>query len=55
MLKWALFFLALAIVAALAQTAGVDALGLAAARVLCIAALALFVFCVGVGGTRRRT
>ncbi len=55
MLKWALLFLALAIAAALAGRTGLDGPFLAAAKVLCFAALALFVVFVGVGGAARRT
>jgi len=54
MLKWALFFLAMAIAAAFAGTAPLDAPTLGAAKVLCFAALALFVVFVGVGGATRR-
>jgi uncharacterized membrane protein YtjA (UPF0391 family) len=55
MLKWALMFLAVALAAALAQVVGAEGAGLIAARVLCFVALAMFVLCVGFGGTSRRT
>jgi uncharacterized membrane protein YtjA (UPF0391 family) len=55
MLKWALMFLAVAVAAALAQVVGVDGVSLIAARVVCLGALAMFVVCVGFGGTSRRT
>ena len=51
MLKWALLFLVMAIAAALAPTAGLDAPAQGAAKVLCFAALALFVVFVGLGVT----
>jgi uncharacterized membrane protein YtjA (UPF0391 family) len=54
MLRWSLLFLVMAIAAALAPSAGLDGPATAAARVLCFAALALFVVFVGVGGASRR-
>jgi uncharacterized membrane protein YtjA (UPF0391 family) len=54
MLKWALLFLALAIAAALAPTAGLNGAEQSAAKVLCFASLALFVVMVGLGGASRR-
>ena len=54
MLKWALLFLALAIVAAVAPTAGLNGAAQSAAKVLCFASLALFVVIVGLGGASRR-
>jgi len=55
MLKWALMFLAVALAAALAQVVGAQGVGLIVARVLCLVSLAMFVVCVGFGGTSRRT
>lgn len=55
MLKWALLCLMVAVAAAFGQTALLDSSTQAAAKVLCYAALALFVVLVGVGGTSRRT
>ena len=54
MLKWAALFLALAIAAALTGGAGLNEATQGAAKVLCFAALALFVVFVGVGGISRR-
>ncbi len=54
MLKWALLCFVLAIAAALAPAAGLDGSAQSAAKVLCFAALALFVVFVGLGGTSRR-
>ncbi len=54
MLKWALLFLALAIAAALAPMTGLDGPAQGAAKVLCFAALALFVVFVGLGVTTSR-
>ena len=54
MLKWALLCLAMAIAAAFARSAGLDGPLLSAAKVLCFAALALFVVLVGVSGLSRR-
>jgi uncharacterized membrane protein YtjA (UPF0391 family) len=54
MLKWALLFLAMAIAAALAPLSGLDGPAQGAAKVLCFAALALFVVFVGVSGASRR-
>jgi len=55
MLKWALMFLAVAVASALAQVVGAEGIGLVAARVVCVGALAMFVVCIGFGGTSRRT
>jgi uncharacterized membrane protein YtjA (UPF0391 family) len=55
MLKWALLFLAMAIAAALAPMVGaLDGPAQGAAKVLCFAALALFVVFVGLGVTAPR-
>lgn len=51
MLKWALLFLAMAIAAAFAPATGLDGLAQGSAKVLCFAALALFVVFVGLGVT----
>lgn len=54
MLKWALLFLVMAIAAALAPVTGLDGPAQGAAKVLCFAALALFVVFVGLGVTAPR-
>ena len=54
MLKWALLCLAVAVAAAFAGSEGFDGPTLGAAKVLCFAALALFVVLVGVSGVSRR-
>ncbi len=55
MLKWALLFLVMAVVAAFGQTAPTHSAAQEAAKVLCYGSLALFVLCVGLGGRSRRT
>ena len=55
MLKWALFCLAMALVAAFAQTAGLDVVTQVVAKVLCFGSLVMFVVFVALGGTSRRT
>jgi len=55
MLKWALLFLAIAILAAFGQTASLDSVTQAAAKAVCFGSLAMFVLFVGLGSHARRT